>query len=167
MKTSEILPGDILFVGGRGIIKSLIEWITHSKYYHCAIFLDQETIAEFQGFRKSGISPISDYFRNGDKLVIYRDKSLNNQECEKIVKYALHQSGKDYDYKAIFEELIRYEFGVNIDSYNEGNKKICSSFVRDCFLNGIGKKLTEQKVPSPQDLIAGKKLKRIGKLKNN
>jgi uncharacterized protein YycO len=166
MKTSEILPGDILFVGGKGIIKSLIEWITHSKYYHCAIFLDQETIAEFQGLRKSGVSPISDYFGNGDKLVVYRDISLTPTEREKMVTYALHQSGRDYDYKCIFEQLIRYEFGVNIDSYNEGNKRICSSFIRDCGM-AVGRLWTLAKVPSPQDLIAGKKLKRIGKLKNN
>jgi uncharacterized protein YycO len=165
MKTSEILPGDLLFVGGKGIIKSLIEWITHSKYYHVAIFIDQETIAEFQGFRKSGISPLSDYLNNGDKLVIYRDKTLTDLERKKITKYALHQSGRDYDYKGIFEELIRYEFGVNIDSYNEGNKRICSSFIRDCGMS-IGRLWTLVKIPSPQDLIAGKKLKRIGKLKN-
>jgi uncharacterized protein YycO len=164
MKTSEILPGDILFCSGKGIIKSLIEWITHSKYYHTALFLDQETIAEFQGFRKSGISPIQEYLNKGDKLVIYRDKTLIDSEREQIVKYALHQSGKDYDYKAIFEELIRYEFGVNIDSYKEGNKRICSSFIRDCGMS-VKRLWTLVSVPSPQDLIAGKKLKRIGTLK--
>lgn len=166
MKTSEILPGDILFVFGKGIIKSLIEWITHSKYYHCAIFLDQETIAEFQGFRKSGISPLQSYFDKGDRLTVYRDKTLTETEREKIATYALHQSGRDYGYKAIFEELIRYEFGVNIDSYNEGNKRICSSFIRDCGMS-VGRLWTLVKIPSPQDLIIGKKLKRIGKLKNN
>jgi uncharacterized protein YycO len=165
VKTSEILPGDILFVSGKGIIKSLIEWITHSKYYHTAIFLDQETIAEFQGFRKSGISPLQSYFENGDKLTVYRDKTLTESEREKMVKYALHQSDRNYDYKAIFEELIRYEFGVNIDSYNEGNKRICSSFIRDCGMS-VGRLWTMVNVPSPQDLILGKKLKHIGTLKN-
>jgi hypothetical protein len=165
MKTSEILKGDILFVSGKGIIKSLIEWITHSKYYHTAIFLDSETIAEFQGLRKSGISPLSDYFNKGDKLIVYRDKSLTDQEREQIANYALHQSGKNYDYMAILAELFRYEMHISLDDYNEGQKRICSSFVRDCGLS-VGRLWSLEKVPSPQDLIAGKKLKRIGKLKN-
>jgi hypothetical protein len=71
----------------------------------------------------------------------------------------------DYDYMAILAELARYEFGIPLKYYNEGNKRICSSFIADCYLN-IGKKLTDEKVPSPQDLVSGKVLKFIGKLEN-
>jgi hypothetical protein len=165
MKTSEILPGDLLFVSGKGIIKSLIEWITHSKYYHVAVFCDEgKTLMEAQGGRKSGTTPLSDYLNTKDKLVIYRDNTLTSTEREKIVTYALENQGLEYDYIGILAELFRYEMHISLDDYNEGKKRICSSFVRDCGL-AAGRLWSLEKVPSPQDLIAGKKLKRIGKLK--
>jgi cell wall-associated NlpC family hydrolase len=164
MKTSEILPGDILFCSGKGIIKSLIEWITHSKYYHTAIFINDHDIIEAQGGRKSGKTDISYYLNTKDKLVIYRDKSLLDSERKKIVEYALAHQGIEYDYMAILAELFRYEMHISLDDYDEGKKRICSSFVNDCF-KSIGKSLSKQKVPSPQDLILEKHLSRIGKLK--
>jgi hypothetical protein len=166
MKTSDIKKGDLLFVGGKGIIKSLIEWITHSKYYHVAIFVDDgKMVMESQGGRKSGTTPISAYLNTKDKLVIYRDKSLTSTERDKIVTYALEHQGIEYDYMAILAELFRYEMHISLDDYNEGKKRICSSFIRDCGL-AVGRLWSLEKVPSPQDLIAGKKLKRIGELKN-
>lgn len=164
MKTSDILPGDVLFLSGKGIIKSLIEWITHSKYYHCAIFLNNESLVEAQGGEKTSIFPLSKYLNSNDKLYIYRDINLSNFERYKIVNYAMNHLGMKYDYTAILAELARYELGLSLKYFNEGNKRICSSFVNDCYSKGIGKKLTEEKVPSPQDLISG--LKMIGKLKN-
>jgi uncharacterized protein YycO len=165
MKTSDIKKGDLLFLSGKGIIKSLIEWITHSKYYHVAIFVDDgKTVMESQGGRKSGTTLLADYLNTKDKLVIYRDKSLTDCERKKIVVYALVHQGIEYDYMAILAELFRYEMHISLDDYNEGKKRICSSFVRDCGM-AANRLWSLEKVPSPQDLIAGKKLKRIGKLK--
>jgi hypothetical protein len=166
MKTSEIKQGDILFVSGNGIIKKLIQWITRSKFYHCAIFIDQNTLVEAQGGEKTSIVPLSKYLNSKDKLYIYRDISLSDFERYKIANYALNHLGMDYDYIAILAEIARYELGLSLKYYDEGNKRICSSFVSDCYLS-IGKKLTEEKVPSPQDLVSGKVLKFIGKLDNN
>jgi hypothetical protein len=165
MKTSEIKQGDILFVSGNGIIKKLIQWITRSKFYHCAIFIDQNTLVEAQGGEKTSIVPLSKYLNSKDKLYIYRDISLSDFERYKIANYALNHLGMDYDYIAILAEIARYELGLSLKYYDEGNKRICSSFVSDCYLS-IGKKLTEEKVPSPQDLVSGKVLKFIGKLDN-
>jgi uncharacterized protein YycO len=165
MKTSEILPGDILFFSCKGIIKSLIEWITHSKYYHCAIFINERELIEAQGGRKSGKTPLSDYLNSNDKLTIYRDKSLSEDERKKVVSYALNHQEIEYDYLAILAELGRYEIGISLDEYNEGKRRICSSFVNDCYEKGINKELSKQKVPSPQDIIEGKVVKRIGVLR--
>jgi cell wall-associated NlpC family hydrolase len=165
MKTSEILPGDVLFFSGKGIIKSLIEWVTHSKYYHCAIFINDHEVIETQGGRKSGKTPLSDFLNSNDKLTIYRDKSLSEDERKKIVSYALNHQGIEYDYLAILAELGRYEIGISLDDYNEGKRRICSSFVNDCYEKGIGKELSKQKVPSPQDIVEGKVVRRIGVLK--
>lgn len=160
MKTSEILKGDILFLFGKGFIKSSIEFITHGAY-HTAIFIDSETLMESQSGRKSGTSPLSNYLNSGDKLEIWRDTTLTDQEREQIAKYALLHAGEEYDYTAIFEELLRYELHVNIDHYNEGNRRICSSFVNDCG-NSVGKEWSKQHIPSPADLMYGNVLKKIG-----
>jgi hypothetical protein len=165
MKTSEILPGDLLFVGGRGILKRLIEWITHSQYFHVAIFINDHEVIEAQGGRKSGKTPLSYYLNSKDKLIIYRDKTLTNSERKKIVSYAINHQGIEYNYISILAELVRYELGVSLDDYDEGKKRICSSFVNECGFAG-GRVWSLQKVPSPQDLITSKKLTRIGKLKN-
>jgi uncharacterized protein YycO len=165
VKTSEILQGDILFLSGKGIIKSLIEWITHSKYYHCAIFINEHEVIEAQGGRKSGKTPLSYYLNSKDKLVIYRDKTLSDFERNKIVSYAINHQGIEYNYIDILAELARYEIGISLNDYDEGKKRICSSFVNDCF-KSIGKSLSKQRVPSPQDLIEGKHLSKVGKLRN-
>jgi hypothetical protein len=166
MKTSEIMQGDILFCSGSGIIKTLIQWITRSKFYHCAIFNDDGiSLIEAQGGEKTSIVPLSKYLNSNDKLYIYRDTSLTNFDRYKIANYALNHLGIEYNYLDILAELARYELGVSLKYFNEGNKRICSSFIADCYLN-IGKKLTDEKVPSPQDLVSGKVLKFIGKLDN-
>jgi cell wall-associated NlpC family hydrolase len=166
MKTSEILQGDILFCSGKGIIQTLIQWITRSKFYHTAIFIDDGiTLAEAQGGEKTSIVPLSKYINSNDKLYIYRDNTLTNFDKYKIANYALNHLGTEYDYLAILAELARYELGVSLKYFNEGNKRICSSFVNECY-SSIGKRLSEERVPSPQDLIEGR-LKKIGVLKNN
>jgi hypothetical protein len=166
METSEILQGDILFCSGKGIIQTLIQWITRSKFYHCAVFVDDNGISlvEAQGGEKTSIVPLSKYLNSNDKLVVYRDLSLTNFDRYKIANYALNHLGAEYDYLAILAELARYELGVSLKYFNEGNKRICSSFLNDCY-SSIGKSLSEERVPSPQDLVEGR-LKKIGVLKN-
>lgn len=166
MKTSEIKQGDILFVSGSGTIASIIQWITRSKFYHCAVFIDDGiNLVEANGGEKTSKVPLSNYLNSNNKLYVYRLTSLSDLERYKVVNYALNHLGMEYDYMAILAELARYELGLSLKYYDEGNKRICSSFVNDCFLN-IGKKLTIQPVPSPQDLVNGKLLTLIGKLEN-
>jgi hypothetical protein len=167
MKTSEILQGDILFVSGNGIIQTLIQWITRSKYYHCAIFIDDGiSLVEAQGGEKTSIVPLSKYLNTKDKLYIYRDPTLTNFDRYKIANYALNHLGMEYDYIGIIAELVRYELGVSLKYFNEGNKRICSSFVNDA-AKSISKVWTDENIPSPQDLVSFGKLKKIGVLKNN
>jgi hypothetical protein len=165
LKTSEILPGDLLFCSGKGIIQRIIQWVTRSKYYHCAIFIDQDTLIEAQSGEKTSKVPLSKYLNSKDKLYIYRDKSLTNFERYKMVNYALNHLNMDYDYMAILAELARYELGLSLKYYDEGNKHICSSFVNDCG-KSVCKIWTKERVPSPQDLVIGKRLVQVGKLDN-
>lgn len=163
MKTSEILKGDLLFLSGKGIIKSIIEEITNSRYYHCAIFIDKENVVEAQGGRKSGTTPLSYYLNSGDKLVVFRDVTLTDEERERIINYANSQSGLEYDYFGILAELARYELNISLDDYNEGKRRICSTFVNDC-AKSVGRNWSNVHIPSPADLLNSGKLKRIGQL---
>lgn len=45
MEISEIKPGDVLFVWGKGLVEETIEWVTHGPS-HCALFIDNKTLAE-------------------------------------------------------------------------------------------------------------------------
>jgi uncharacterized protein YycO len=164
MKTSEIMKGDLLFVGGTGIIQFLIQLITRSRFSHVAIFVDSETLVEAKSGRKTGTTLLSTYLNSKNKLVVFRDTSLNEKEREQIAKYALDHQGIEYNYMAILAELARYELGLSLKYYDEGNKRICSSFVNDCG-KSVDRQWTTEKVPSPKDLIKGKQLTKIGKLK--
>lgn len=164
MKQSEILPGDVLFLYGEGFIKSAIEFVTHGAY-HCAIFYDNETLVEAQGGRETGVVALSDYLHNGDRLEVWRDITLTDEERNEVATYALHHSGIKYDYKGIWEELIHYELGVSIDDYNEGQRRICSSFVAECAIKSVKHNWVNIKhVPAPKDLQVSGKLTHIGNL---
>jgi hypothetical protein len=166
MKTSEILPGDVLFVSGKGIMASIIQWITRSKFYHTAIFVDNGiTLVEAQAGEKTSTVSLSKYLNSKDKLYIYRDPTLTDKDRNKIVNYALNHLNIEYNYIAVLAEFARYEFGLSLKYYDEGNKRICSSFVKDCGMS-IGKVWTKERVPSPQDLAIGKRLVQVGKLEN-
>lgn len=162
MKQSEILPGDVLVVWGESLIEEVIEHVTHG-CSHVAIFIDNQTIAEFQGGRKSGISPLSVYLESDNRLEVWRDTTLTVDEREKIVQYALHHSGQEYDYLAIFVELLRYETGITLD-YHEGKKRICSTFIKDCGLS-VHKEWTKVTLPAPVDILNSGKLTKVGRLK--
>ena len=165
MKTSDILVGDVLFCWGDGFLKDTIELVTHGAY-HCAIFIDNETVAEAQGMRKSGTSSLSSYLESGDKLEVWRDTTLTDDERNQIVKYANNHFGIEYDYFAILMELIRFELGISITDFHEGKKRICSSFVNDC-AKSVGKNWSNvDYVPAPIDLLKSGKLTFVGKLNN-
>lgn len=163
MKTSEILQGDVLFVWGKRFIEEAIEHVTHGAS-HCALFVDSETLVEAQGGRTTGSSPLSSYLNTGDRLEVWRDLTLTDDERSQIVKFAKDHFGIKYDYMAILEELVHFELGISIDDYHEGKRRICSSFVNDC-AKSIGHDWANIKhVPAPQDLLVSGKLTRIGNI---
>lgn len=160
----QILPGDILFVWGHGLIEETIELITHGPS-HCAIFIDSETLAESQAGKVTGESLLSDYLSNkGDHLEVWRDETLNNDERKRIVDYAKKQFGTGYDYFAILVELARFEINLPINSFHEGKKRICSTYVNDC-AKSVGRNWSNVPcAPAPIDLIRSGKLTRKGAL---
>lgn len=161
----EILPGDVLFVWGNGFIDETIEKVTHGPS-HCAIFLDTETLAEAQGGRETGTAFLSDYLSTGDRLEVWSDDTLTVEERDKITFFARAHFGLKYDYFAILAELARFEAHIPINSFHEGKRRICSSFVNDC-AKSVNKNWSDTPyTPAPIDLLKGGKLKQKGALVN-
>ena len=161
----EILPGDLLFVWGNGPIEEAIEWVTHGPS-HCALFLDNKTVAEAQAGRESGTALLSDYVASGKRLEVWRDESLKDNERNKVVEYARQHFGIEYDYLAILAELARFELNIPINSFHEGKRRICSSYVNDCAKSINKNWASVPYTPAPIDLLKGGKLTRKGALTN-
>lgn len=163
MDISEIKPGDVLFVWVNGPIEEAIEWVTHGPS-HCALFIDHETVAEAQWGRTTGITPLFNYFLSHDRLEVWRDETLTENERTRIVEYAKAHFGIHYDYLAILAELVRFEVHIPINSFHEGKRRICSSYVNDC-AKSIGRDWSNiPYTPAPVDLMKSGKLTRKGAL---
>lgn len=159
----EILPGDILFMWGESIVDDAIELVSRGPS-HCALFLDKQTLAEAQAGRESGTTLLSDYLNTNDRLEVWRDETLTDEDRQKIVAYAKAHFGIHYDYLAILAELARFEAGININSFHEGKRRICSSYVNDCS-KAVGRNWGNVAyTPAPVDLLKGGKLTKKGVL---
>lgn len=161
----DIKPGDVLFVWGNSFIEDAIEWVTHGPS-HCALFIDSETVVEAQAGRETGITLLADYFATKDKLEIWRDETLTDEERIRLVAFAKSQNGIHYDYLAILADLARFELNIPINSFHEGKRRICSSFVND-IAKSVGHNWTNiAYAPAPVDLLNSGKLTRKGALHN-
>lgn len=163
MEVTEIKAGDILFVWGTSFIETAIEDITHGPS-HCALFLDSETLIEAQGGRLSGKVPLSEYLNTNDKLEVWRDPTLTDEERKIMVDYALTQEGIHYDYLAVLGEFLRFELNLPLKHWKEGDSRICSSFVCGIASNSVHHKWTSVHLPAPYDVWADGFLQRIGGL---
>jgi hypothetical protein len=164
LEISEIKPGDVLFVWGSGPIDNAIELVTHGPS-HCALFLDSDTLSEAQAGRTTGTSPITDYLEENDKrLEVWRDESLSNADRKKMVAYAKRHFGIHYDYLAILVELARFELDIPINSFHEGKRRICSSYVNDIARSANHDWSAVPYAPAPIDLLNSGKLTRKGVL---
>lgn len=162
MDAIEIKPGDMLFVWGKSLIDDAIEWVTQGPS-HCALCVDSETLVEAQGGRLIGTASLSGYLSTYDRLEVWRDESLSDEERQRIITYAYSQFGLPYDYLGILMELARFEFHLPINSFHEGKRRICSSFVYDC-AKSVGRTWANVSVPAPVDLLEGGKLTKKGAL---
>lgn len=160
----DILPGDILFVWGESILDDAIELVSRGPS-HCALVLDGQTLAEAQAGRETGIAYLADYQVAKEKqLEVWTDPTLTHDERKRIVDFAKSKFGEKYDYLAILAELARFEIGVPINSFHEGKRRICSSFVNDCG-KSVGRNWSNLPyTPAPVDLLKGGKLTRKGVL---
>jgi hypothetical protein len=161
----EILPGDVLFVWGDGFIDDAIEFVSRGPS-HCALFLDGQTVAEAQAGKVSGPTSLSEYLFTNNRLEVWTDITLTNEERAKIVTDAKNHFGIHYDYLAILVELVRFEGHVPINSFHEGKRRICSSYVNDRAKTVNHNWLGTPTIPAPIDLLNGGKLTKKGVLAN-
>lgn len=166
LETKDILPGDVLIVWGENLIDDAIEFVTHGPS-HCALFLDPQTLAEAQGGRVSGTALLADYQSAKEKrLEVWRDETLSDSERKSIIDYAIQHFGIKYDYFAILVELARFEIGIHISDFDEGKRRICSTYVNDCS-NAVNRNWANVPyAPAPVDLLKGGKLRQQGILSN-
>lgn len=159
----EILPGDVLFIWGHSLIEEAIEVITHGPS-HCALFIDNQTLVEAQAGRETGTVLLSEYLSDGDKLEVWRDETLTDDERTKIVTFAKEHFGIQYDYLAILVDLARFELNIPINSFHEGKRRICSSYIND-IAKSVGHNWSNiSYAPAPVDLLKSGKLTRKGAL---
>jgi hypothetical protein len=164
LELNEIKPGDVLFVWGVGTLERIIESVTHGPS-HCALFINENTVAEAQGGRTTGTESIASYLDSTKHLEVWRDESLTDAERASMVEYARAHFGIHYDYLSILAELAHFELGVKLDDYHEGNRRICSTYVTD-IAKSVGRQWARVSVPAPVDVLNGGELKRKGVLKN-
>lgn len=165
MEISEIKPGDVLFVWGKGLVDETIEWVTHGPA-HCAIFIDNKTLAEAQAGRVTGTALLAYYLEEKYRLEVWRDESLTDDERIQMVSYARNHFGIHYDYLAILVDLARFKLDIPLDNFHEGKRRICSSYINDC-AKSVGHNWSSvDYAPAPVDLIKGGKLTQKGALRN-
>lgn len=164
MEINDILPGDVLFVWGVGIIDDSIEVITNGPS-HCAIFLDSSTLAEAQAGRTTGTALLSDYLAAKEKrLEVWRDETLTDIERKQMAAYAISKFGVKYKLRAILAELLHFELGIPLsEKWEKGKEVICSFYVNNC-AKSVKRKWAKVYAPAPVDLLKGGKLTRKGEL---
>lgn len=164
MEISEIKPGDVLFVWGKGLVEETIEWVTHGPS-HCALFIDNKTLAEAQAGRTTGTALLGEYLAENDRLEVWRDETLTDDERIQMVDYAKNHFGIRYDYLAILIDLARFKLDIPLDNFHEGKRRICSSYIND-IAKSVGHNWSSVLyAPAPVDLIKGGKLTQKGALR--
>ena len=160
----ELMSCDIVLVKGkgRGIISEIIcEVEDDSLYSHSAIIVDinNNVLIEADGLSDVRYNILDNYRSYAD---IYRCLKLNNSQRKQIVDYLKLQIGKQYDWKLLIWEYIRYKLNIILPWWFENTDSvICSELIYDSFLN-IGIDLCPNiKYPSPKDLSESKLLTKI------
>lgn len=155
-------PADILLINSSKLFGTTIDVITDSPWCHAAMITDpaKRLGIEARPISKVGFHSIDEY--KGDALVM-RYPNLTPDQQQKILQYAKEQVGKEYDYSAIFDELLRYGFGISVKRAANHERFICSTLVTSAYL-AAGIRLTDQPLASPDDLFLSNKVTVVGRL---
>ena len=90
---------------------------------------------------------------------VFRLKTITKEQSEKIVKFTEQQLGKPYDYEELIGLLLRYGFHFSINDF-EKERYTCSTFVNSAYAI-VGIRLTNQVIPSPEDIFESPLLMKV------
>lgn len=151
-------PADLIFVKGTGPLSKEIERISGSSYSHVAGIVKPNELVEAQALRSTGYQALDTYAGEYD---IYTCDSLIDDERDAIVKWAVGQIGKPYDYEAIGWEFLHYSLHLDLSMPNETCYD-CSDLWREAYRQRSSVNLCpDLEHVSPGDLALDKKLRKV------
>lgn len=147
---SSLRVADVLLVEGDSRISNYIKYLTQSNWSHAALYVGNKKIngvdmhALVEADIEEGVRIIAlDHYLNHN-LRICRPIALTDQECLRVVQFALERVGIEYDLKNIID-LARYLFPVGLIApfisksrtaflgSGEPTKAICSTLIAQAF----------------------------------
>src|SRR5690348_14003350 len=145
VQVSDLRPADLIFVHGDSFIDRSIEDITHSKYSHVALVVNQSELIEAQDLSRVHYQDMGVYVNHAD---VYRCELIRPPQQEEIVQNAKKYIGRHYSYLLIAWEFIRYTFGILLPFY-EHDPVICSTLIADAYRQSKINICPNIKYPSP------------------
>ncbi len=170
----QIKNGDVFMYKGRGLISSVIRWVTHSPYSHAALaaWWNQRLIVMEAIGRGVIVNPASRSIRHyrGDVEWFSCKKEISEDDRLRMVKFAQEELGKSYGrWKAILlgiKILFERDFEKR-DRLKREKKLFCSEYVAQIY-NSIGldlKKGRSDRFTKPGDIANSPLLEKRGQLK--
>jgi uncharacterized protein YycO len=145
----QLQPMDIILMKGKSRISRSIEFITQSQYSHVAIVFDPEKNLTIEATLNGVVNGDLNKYKGCSS--VFRLKTITKEQSEKIVKFTEQQLGKPYDYEELIGLLLRYGFHISINDFEKG-RYTCSTFVNSAYAS-VGIRLTNQIIPSPEDIF--------------
>jgi len=160
----EVRPCDILLIEGRSEVSDIIRSITQSSWSHAALYIgriheiedpklrnllathfpgppDSQLIIEGMMGRGTIVNNIA-YYAN-DHVRVCRARGLTRTDAQKVIEYAVHKVGTEYDIRHILDlarflvpwTIIPRRFRSRLFEYNPGEntKTVCSSMIAEAF----------------------------------
>jgi len=170
----QIKNGDVLMYKGRGLISSVIRWVTRSPYSHAALatWWNQRLMvmeAKGQGVIVNPTSRSILHYR-GDVEWFSCKKEISEDDRLRMVTFAQEELGKSYGrWKAIIlglKILFIHDFEKK-DRLKREKKLFCSEYVAQIY-NSIGldlKKGRSDRFTKPGDIANSSLLEKRGQLK--
>ena len=144
-------PGDVLLVEGNNHIAGVIKYLTQSTWSHAALYVgpvedqrsaDGEPHVLIEANIEDGVVsvPLTKYAQFHTRLC--RPVGLNDDDCEKVCRYAIDRIGLDYDLKNI-TDLMRYLMPLPVPQRwrrrmialgsSDPTRLICSALIAQAF----------------------------------
>lgn len=160
----ELRPCDVLLIEGRSRVSQVIKQVTQSPWSHACLYIgrlhdidelelraklsehysaDPDVQLVIEGYLGRGtiVSPLDNY-RN-DHIRICRPTGLSRHDAQKVLAYAIHKLGTDYDLRQLFDlgrfllpwSILPRRWRSSLFEHNvgESTKTVCSTMIAEAF----------------------------------